>query len=457
MNYSKKVYIIGIGGISLSALAVLLRDRGASVKGSDLTDGERVEALKRKGFEVVVGHSREFVSWADEIIISSAVPENDEDLIFAKKLGKKIITRAEALGDLSKIYKTISVSGCHGKTTTTGMIASVMLGLEKKPSIHIGGLMVQIHDNVYEGNSEYFVTEACEYKDSFLKLTSEVGVILNIKPDHLDYFKNFNNVKKSFYNFAQNIKSGGTLIVNGDDLSCKELLDSFVGKCKLVTFGMGDGCVFKATDVEEYSTGKYRFSCETKNGRLVINLPVYGFHNIYNALATVATCISVGVSVKEIKRGIESFKGISRRFEKVYDDENKIVIHDYAHHPDEIKAAIEAGRKLKKGKLIVVFQPHTFSRTRDFFNGFCESLSLADEVWLLPIYPAREKPIKNVSSYKIYRKLKENGKKTRYFANFSSVYDEIRLIKDNCLVLILGAGDIEFLARMIEKKWWEKI
>ena len=450
MENSKKVYIIGIGGISLSALAVLLRDRGALVKGSDLTDGERVEALRKKGFDVVVGHSNEFVSWADEIIISSAVPDRDEDLVFARKLGKKIVTRAEVLGDLSRKYKTISVAGCHGKTTTTGMIASVMLGIDKKPSIHIGGLMSQLHDNVFEGQSEYFITEACEYKDSFLKLSSEVGVILNIKPDHLDYFKTFDNVKKSFYKFAQNINNGGTLVVNGDDISCKEMINSFPSQRKIVTFGMGENCDFKATSVEEYRAGQYKFCCETNYGCIKIELPVYGFHNIYNALATIAACISVGVSIDKIKSGVENFKGISRRFEKVYEDDNKTIIHDYAHHPDEIKVAIEAGRKLKKEKLVVVFQPHTFSRTRDFFDGFCNSLSLADEVWLLPIYPAREKPIIGVSSYKIYEKIKEKSKKTRYFANFSTVYDKISSLKDNCLILILGAGDIEQLARMFE-------
>ena len=181
-----------------------------------------------------------------------------------------------------------------------------------------------------------------------------------------------------------------------------------------------------------------------------VKLPLYGAHNILNALASIAVANFFGVEKEVIKKGIESFEGIARRFEKVYADDNKLIIHDYAHHPDEIKASIEAGRKIKKRRIIVAFQPHTFTRTRDFFDGFVSSLSLADEVWLLPIYPAREKPIKGVNSRKIYEKIKENGKKTRYFKNFDDIFNEIKSVDDNSLVLILGAGDIEEVANRFE-------
>lgn len=448
MSCNKKIYIIGIGGISLSAIAEILKNEGAVVKGSDICANERVEALRRKGFDVVVGHSREFVEWADVVIISSAIPNKDEDFLLAKKLNKKIISRADALGEISKKYKTISVAGCHGKTTTTGMISTILLCLDKKPSIHIGGILKNIKDNVLNGDSGVLVTEACEYKDSFLSLSSEIGVILNVKPDHLDYFKTYDNVKKSFYEFAQNAKK--VLIVNGDDEVCKQIAKK--SSCKVLTFGMSRDNDFYPTQLIEYQNGKFSFSCNVGKRTLTFKLPVYGKHNVYNALASIAVCAYLNVNPDVIEKGIENFEGISRRFEKVYEDESKLIIHDYAHHPEEIRASIEAGRRLKTDRLIVVFQPHTFSRTQDFFDEFCSSLSLADEVWLLPIYPAREKPIKGISSYQIYRNIKKNGRKTRYFAKFSSIISKINRIEDNSLILILGAGDVENLARMFENK-----
>lgn len=448
MFNSKNIYIIGIGGISLSSIALLLKNRGACVKGSDLVYGMQVENLQRKGFEVVIGHSSEFVRWADIIIFSSAISNDDEDIVLARKLGKILLSRAEVLGEISKGFKTISVAGCHGKTTTTGMISSVLLLLDKKPNIHIGGILKGIDDNVFVGNSNLFVTEACEYKDSFLYLSTDVGVILNVKPDHLDYFKNFDNVKKSFQKFAKNINKNGVLVANGDDVEAKTIIKT--SNCKTLTFGFDVQNDYHATNVVEYANGKFAFSCLAGGKLINVKLPVFGFHNIFNALATIAVCDFLNVEPCVIKEGIENFKGISRRFERVFEDENKVIIHDYAHHPDEIKASIEAGRRLKKDRLIVVFQPHTFSRTRDFFDEFCENLSLADEVWLLPIYPAREKPIKGVSSYQIYKKIRKNNKNTRYFASFSAIFSKLRQIDDNSLVLILGAGDVEQLARMFK-------
>ena len=450
MKTNKKIYIIGIGGISLSALAVLLQDKGAWVKGSDLSHNSQVDELLQKGFDIVIGHSTAFVLWADEIILSAAVPENDCDVEFAKKLGKKIITRAEALGWLSSQYRTISVSGCHGKTTTTGMISTILLDANKKPNIHIGGILNQIKSNVCEGESDILVTEACEYKDSFLSLSSEIGVILNVKPDHLDYFLNFDNVKRSFNKFAQNVNPNGTLVLNADDETCQKIMKSPFIQCKMLSFGILSPCDIQATNIYEYENGKFAFLCKLSGEQVEFHLPVYGYHNIYNALASIAVCVQFGLTPLQVQQGIENFKGISRRFEKVFEDKNKIVIHDYAHHPDEIKASIQAGRKLKKDKIIAIFQPHTFSRTKDFFDEFCQSLMLADEVWLLPIYPAREKPIKDISSYKIYKNIKKNNKKTRYFKDFYSIYKKIKNLQEDCLVLILGAGDIEDLARMLQ-------
>lgn len=446
MMNGKKIYIIGIGGISMSALAIFFNDGENIVKGSDLAENRQTQSLRERGIDVVKGHSPEFVRWADEIIISNAIQNDDPDLCLARDLGRVVRTRGEALGEISKRYFTLSVAGSHGKTTTTGMISWVLLRAGKDPNIHVGGIMKDIGGNVYKGRSDLLVTEACEYKDSFLDLKSRMGVILNISPDHLDYFLNFDNLKRSFFSFAQNVN--GWVVANGDDPNCREILKGVEGR---ITFGINTPCDFNAKKIRKYSQGRYSFACDIEGKEYIFNLPLFGYHNIYNALATISVCAKLGVSGDEIKAGVESFGGISRRFEEIYSDDNKIIIHDYAHHPDEIKSTILAGRDLEKGRIIAIFQPHTFSRTRDFFDGFCDSLSLADEVWMLPIYPAREKPIKGVSSYKIYRNLQKNGKKTRFFHDFNDVFDELNKIEQDSLVLIMGAGNIEKLATMFKK------
>lgn len=447
LSYNK-IYIIGIGGVSLSALAVILKNQGFQIKGSDTSNGENISRLREKGFDVRIGHSKDFVLWADCIVPSSAVDDKDEDILLAKKLGKKILSRGELLGEISRLYKTISIAGCHGKTTSTGMISSVLMCANQNPTIHIGGILSQINDNVKIGKGDIFVTEACEYKDNFLSLSSFVGVILNISADHLDYFHNIENIKKSFGKFANNVDKNGFLILNADDENCMQIHPH--SSPKIITFGIENKCDFRAENINEYSAGLFAFECNINGKNTLFKLPVYGFHNIFNALSAIATCSCLGVENKFIQEGIQNFQGISRRFERVFQDKNKIVIHDYAHHPEEIKAGILAGKHLNKDKIIAIFQPHTFTRTRDFFEGFCESLALADEVWLLPIYPAREKPIRGVSSYKIYQYLHKKGVNTRYFHDFSQVFCHIKQNSKSCLFLILGAGDIDKLANMFK-------
>ena len=449
MEEIQTIYIIGIGGISLSALARILQEKNIEVLGSDLTENEMIEALIKDGFEIKIGSAHEFVKRADAVIYTSAVSNDNSDIALAKKLGKRVLSRAELLGKISEEYKTISISGTHGKTTTTGMISNIFLIAGKDPSIHIGGILNNINSNYRVGKGDYFITEACEYKDSFLSLKSHIGVILNIKEDHLDYFRNIDNIFSSFQKFAQNISKNGILVYNFDDFLAKKI--KFNGKS--VSFGLNELSDICAKNIKEYQKGRYSFDVFYMGKEIgKINLPVYGFHNIYNALASIAVGLCQGIDFESIKTGIEEFKGIKRRFEFISNENGNLIIHDYAHHPDEITATLKTCRELGYQKVILIFQPHTYSRTRDLYNEFLSCFQKADETWLLPIYPAREKPIKNITSKKICEDMRRSHFKSFYFSSFENCKKRIldKRRKDT-LFAILGAGDIEKLAYDLKK------
>ncbi len=440
----KSVYIIGIGGISLSAIAKLLKSQGVSVCGSDAVESEITDVLAEEGIEIKIGSSPKYVANSECIIYSGAIPEDNADLILARKMNKKLLNRAEALAMISKDKKCVSIAGCHGKTTTTGMVASILLSGGLDPTVHIGGVLNNINSNLHIGESDLFLTEACEYKDSFLTLKNYVSVILNVQEDHLDYFKNLDNIFASFNKFIENTAKNGVIIYNFDEKDEK----LHVGNRNYLSFGFNDGAIVTAKNVVEYQKGKYEFNLYILDKKLTnIKLPCFGIHNIYNALAASCVAIFLGVDAKDIKKGIEDFKGIKRRFE-IIQEKNPIIIHDYAHHPTEILSTTKACREIVgDGKIIAVFQPHTFSRTRDLYDEFMKCFDFCDEVWMLPIYPAREKPIKNINSRNFTENLAKNNVKSRYFQKFSICRAEI--IKNQAkadMYVILGAGDIEKLA-----------
>lgn len=439
----EKYYFIGIGGISMSALAKLLKSRGFEVFGSDAVLSNITDELKSIGINVKKGYCESFVRQCDVVVVTGAIGEDNRDLVLARKLGKRIISRAELLGLVTRKNKLISVAGTHGKTTTTGMISSILLESELDPTIHIGGILNNIQSNLYIGNSEYFVSEACEYKDSFLSLKNYIAVILNVEEDHLDYFKNLDNIFRSFSKFAENTDKNGFVIYNYDDYDERLVING-----NKLSFGIGENADVQARNISQGDNGKFQFDLFFK-GEFInrIYLSCFGRHNIYNALAAGAVALSLGIRGDYIKKGILNFQGVKRRNEIIREEDEKIIIHDYAHHPQEIKATLGAYRQIKKdGKIIAIFQPHTFTRTRDLFEEFVHAFENADEVWLLPIYAAREKRIKGITSFALARHIKTAGKRTRYFKDFSSCKDEILRRKDIDIFAILGAGDIEKLA-----------
>ena len=432
----------------MSALARILNSRGVKIYGSDLCSSKLIDQLQEEGMVIRIDEKAlSFVKVCDAVVYTSAVSKDNLDIKFAKKIKKPIFSRAQLLGELSKEKKTISVAGSHGKTTTTGMIANCLLQSNKDPSIHVGGILNNINSNVKIGKSDIFVTEACEYKDSFLHLKNFISVILNVEEDHLDYFKNLDNIFSSFNQFIQNTSKDGVIIYNYDEKYSK--LEIPINS---ISFGFDEKADVHAKNIK-IKNGKYSFDLIYLNNKIgKINLPCYAKHNILNALASCAVCIFLGLSFKEIKRGLENFKGIERRFQ-ILRAKKGVILHDYAHHPHEIQDCLKTCREINKNsRLICVFQPHTFTRTRDLYDDFLKCFNYADEVWLLPIYPAREKPIENVSSEILAHDLEKSGVKSRYFQNFEACKKAILFNdKKKTTIAILGAGDIINLANIIEK------
>lgn len=429
----------------MSALAKVLYSRGIAIYGSDLVDSQLITNLQKEGMEVKIGEAPDFVKVCDAVVCTSAVNDNNKDIILAKILNKPILTRAQVLGELSREKKTISIAGSHGKTTTTGMIANCLLSSNRDPLVHIGGILNNIHSNLHIGKGDILVTEACEYKDSFLSLSNFVSVILNVEEDHLDYFENLDNIFKSFNKFIKNTSKNGAIIYNFDEKYAKLKIPK-----NSISFGFNEGADVQATDVK-IKSGKYSFNLKFAGKKIgKIYLPCYGKHNILNALASCATCIFLGLSFKEIKKGIETFEGTERRFQ-LLSNEKAIILHDYAHHPHEIESSLKACREISRNnKLIAIFQPHTYTRTRDLYQEFIKSFNFCDEVWLLPIYPAREEPIENITSFALTEDMTKCGMKCRYFEDFPTCLEAIKEVdKKKTTIALLGAGDIYNLAKLI--------
>ena len=441
----KSIYIIGVGGISMSAIARILHARGIKVYGSDIEKNSVVDALiSDKIITFCLGDAPQFACKCDAVTFSAAVPPDNTDLIRARSMGVPIFTRAQILGMIASGKRTISIAGTHGKSTTTGMISSILLAAGLDPTIHIGGILKNIDSNVRIGKGEHFITEACEYKDSFLSIKSDIAIILNVAPEHLDYFVDFENELASFEEFASNTDEKGCVIVCADDDGCRKL---HINR-KVVTFGIDSTADVMAVNLQKGNGGKYSFDL-TPAGRNLgrICLPCPGRHNIYNALAACAAAIQSGIDFAAIAKGISQYKGLRRRFEILQWQGSNLFVHDYAHHPDEIIATLAQCRDMGFAHVLAIFQPHTFTRTRDFWEKFIQAFDDADQTILLPVYPAREKPIKGISSLNLQQAMQKHGKHAIYFDTFDQCESFVRQQNlENTLVIFLGAGDIEHLA-----------
>lgn len=443
----KNIHFVGIGGISMSALALVMKQNGYNISGSDLNKSNLTDDLVCKGINFYIGHKAENIKGSELIVYTAAVKIDNPELLKAIKEKIPIIERAVLLGYLIDLYKyPIGISGTHGKTTATSMIASIALTAKIDPTIMVGGELSSINGNYRIGNSPYFIFEACEYSNSFLNFKPFISVILNIDADHLDFFINLDDIINSFKIYCNNTKENGIIIANTDD---ENVLKAIQGTHKkVVSFGFNNAD-FTAKDIN-FIKGYPSFKVYYKGDFLTdITLNVPGIHNVLNSLSAIATAFLIGIDILSIKNGLFAFNGTKRRFELKYKVNGITIIDDYAHHPSEIIATLNAANNMGYKRVICIFQPHTYTRTLHHLKNFASSLSLANKIILAKIYPAREKDIYNISSNNICALIDNSV----YFEKFEDIANYIStLAKDGDLIITMGAGDINKVADMIYEK-----
>lgn len=450
------VYFLGIGGIGMSGIARFLHAQGMQVCGYDKTPSDITNELSSLGIEITFNEAIEALPGAVQIsdkqrllvIYTPAIPADHPQLLHFRDKEYNLIKRSEALGILSSGYKTIAVAGTHGKTTTSSMIAHILTDCGHGCNAFLGGISGNYNTNVLiDDTSPYCVAEADEYDRSFLKLEPSLAVITSMDPDHLDIYGDKQAMERSFNEFVLRIKAGGTL-VQRHNLHLRSREDITIQR-----YGVEEFADYTAREIT-ISGGKYTFTLSYPGGNIRnIELGLPGRHNVENAAAAIAVALKLGVEEHLIRQAMASYKGVKRRFETVLETKEHVFIDDYAHHPEELKACILSARELNPGKKILgIFQPHLYSRTRDFANDFAKSLSLLDEVILLPIYPARELPIPGVDSQLILNKIKKTP---------AQLVDKSGLFEAACassarVVLSLGAGDIDRLVNPLVLRLSEK-
>lgn len=452
----KHMHCIGIGGIGLSAIAEILMSKGFTVSGSDMKQSETTEHLQQCGAAVHFGHSAKNIEGADLVIYSAAVSHENPELKAAIEQNIPIATRAEALGALMANYSTsIAIAGTHGKTTTTSMISLILEHSKKNPTILVGGNLTELKGNAKVGGSDFFVTEACEYMDSFLSLSPKIEIILNIDSDHLDYFKDIEHIVSSFDRFAKLVPPDGTIIA----YDANPFVNSVVRDlpCNLITFGFNDQSSYYAANIKFNSFGMPSYDLYHYGEKLcTMQLSIPGEHNVANSLAAVACCHSLGVDMEDIVSTLESFTGTQRRFDVMGVTKNNIrVVDDYAHHPTEIRATLTAAQKIPHNRLWCLFQPHTYTRTMALFHEFADAFTVADKIILAEIYAAREKNIYKISSRELAAEIQRvhPDKEVYYISDFNEMANfVINNAQKDDLVLTMGAGDIYKVAEMILDK-----
>lgn len=449
----QNIHMIGIGGISMSGIAAILTNWGFNVTGSDWSQSEVTDKLNALGIKVTIGHNLEDVSKADVIVYSAAIKFDDPEMLEAKKLNIPTIERADFLGKLTRCFKdTICISGTHGKTTTTSMVAMCFLEALKDPNIQVGAFLNSIDGNYKVGNSEHFIIEACEYVESFLKFSPKAEIILNIDNDHLDYFKTFDNIKNAFIKYVKILPDDGLLVINGDDKNCLDL-EQYT-KANILTYGIENtNTNFYAKNIQYDNDGFPEFDVYKNNELFIkIKLSIPGVHNILNSLSCIALCDYYGIDKKDMQTALKKFTGAHRRFEFKGKINGASIYDDYGHHPTEIVATSKALNSKKHNKSWVVFQPHTYSRTKNLLNDFAEALLNFDNVIVLDIYAARETNTFNISSKDLVDKIISLGKTANYIPDFNECVSFLKNnVKENDIVLTLGAGTVTEIGPMLLK------
>ncbi|MCK9861566.1 UDP-N-acetylmuramate--L-alanine ligase [Paenibacillus sp. ATY16] len=461
MNTAEHVHFIGIGGYGMSAIARVMLEMGYKITGSDVARQELTEKLAAKGAQIYIGHEAEHVKGADLVVYSTALSKDNVERVAAEELNIPVLHRAQMLARLMNAGKGVAVAGAHGKTTTSSMIALVMEKCDADPTYIIGGEIVNVGTNAKAGKGEYVVAEADESDGSFLQYHPSIAIVTNIEPDHLEnYDGDFGKLKAAYVKFLSQVKFGGKAIVCADDETITELLPKLDADTasKLITYGIDGDAEYKA---ENISLGDRKVSFEmTHRGSTLgtIELSVPGRHNVYNAMATVITCLEAGLSFDKVAEAIHEFIGAKRRFQVLGEVNDILVIDDYAHHPTEIQATISAAKATGK-RIIAVFQPQRYTRTFFLLEQFSRAFPEADEVIITDIYsPAGEQQIEGVHSRKLVEMIKTNSNaNTSYIPTKEEVLEHLTAkVAPGDLVITMGAGDIwktaDALAKTLKAK-----
>ncbi len=455
IHYQKPIHVhfIGIGGISMSGLAEILIKEGFPVSGSDAHESALTDKLAKQGATISYPQKAENITDdIDLVVYSAAIHEDNPEYAAAKAAGLPMIPRAALLGQVMKEYDySIAVSGTHGKTTTTSMLSHILLEEKADPTISVGGMLKAIDGNIRVGGSHIFLAEACEYTNSFLHLYPKYSLILNIEADHLDFFKDLDDIRHSFRRFASQTAPDGCVIINGDIQDYKEIVADT--KASVLTFGMDSGCDYYPKDITFNDKACCSFTAMKRGQELGrFQLAVPGIHNVANALAAIALSDDLHFSMETVETALASFSGTDRRFEYKGTKNGVTVIDDYAHHPSEISATLAAAKKYPHKRLVVIFQPHTYTRTKALLPDFGKALAAADLVILAKIFPARETDTLGISSDDVRKEVEKNGTKAYYFDTFEGVENFVK--KNSCpgdLLITMGAGNVVSIGEALLK------
>lgn len=436
----------------MSSIARIIAAKGFKVSGSDIKETKNLEDLRKLGIDIYIGHSPANIKDADLVVYSSAISQDNPEIKEAERHNIPVIKRAKMLADLMKEKRVITVTGAHGKTTTTSLISHLLLEAGLSPTVAIGGILRNLDSNAYLGESDFFVAEADESDGSFLYYNPDYSIITNIDYEHLDYYRTFDNLLKAFKKFVGNTKENGCVYCSSDDINLRKVLNGY--KKRFILFGLSQDAHIYAADIK-LDALRSSFSCFYNNklvGHFVLSLG--GMHNIVNALSVIALGLDLGVGLENIKKALLTYKGAKRRLEIKLDGEEIMILDDYAHHPTEIKATLLTLKNLNRRRIIAVFQPHRYSRTKLLMNEFGKSFGSVDVVIITDIYPAGERPIENITALSIVDSLKNNGHPdVSYMPKEVIVEHLLKIAKPKDLIITLGAGDITKISDELAQKF----
>jgi UDP-N-acetylmuramate--alanine ligase len=458
INKELKIHFIGIGGIGMSGIAEILINLGYHVSGSDITTNPNTEKLKSKGAEIFLGHKSENIKNVQLIVYSSAIDETNPEIMQARDQGLPIIKRAEMLAELMRLKFGVAIAGSHGKTTTTSFLSTILKELDYKPTCIVGGVVKNLGGHALKGDSQYLIAEADESDGSFLFLNPIMSIITNIDNDHLDYYKTVENIEKAFEEFANKVPFYGHVAININDAKSRKLRDKI--RRPYVTYG-----VFEEGSEEEkpeyyasniiFTENGTSFDVHHKEEKVEANITLAGEHNVLNALSAIVIAHKLESNLACICSAIKHFEGVGRRFELLYNNEKMVVVDDYGHHPTEVLATLQTAKdKYPNKKIIAVFEPHRFSRTKEFWNEFRDSFENVEKAYIAPIYAASENPILGITSDNLVADINKQFKNAELLPNWGKLPNIFEQYKnENVIILSMGAGSISKMTRQKLEEW----